>query len=101
MFLIWGNVPACPDLVKHPTLITLEDMCERREMAPSSPFLSWVRERKLTLAYPLRDQQSHLGLVVLTPLPLDIEGLKSKELVSVVHEGKDAPRAWCYMDANG
>lgn len=101
LFLIWGNAPAGPDLVKPPTLVTLEDFCERRELAPSSPFLSWVRSRKLTFMYPLRDQQSHLGLVVVTPLAIDIEALKSCNLVSKVHEGRDAGRAWCYMDENG
>ena len=93
-FLLMGDVPTATDLVGPPAEKTLRKFAETREMAPSSPFLSFVRERGLTLAYFLRDNQSQLGMITVTPHQLNLDSLKENGFADTLHDGDDALLAW-------
>ncbi|QPJ61780.1 MAG: hypothetical protein G3M70_07745 [Candidatus Nitronauta litoralis] len=93
-FILMGDLPAAPDLTEPPAEKTLSRFAYCSEMAPSSPFLSWVRERSMTLGYWNRNMHSHLGLVIVTRHVLDIEVLREKGFVDTLHDGDDAVHAW-------
>ncbi len=93
-FILMGDLPAAPDLTFPPVEKTLSRFAYCSEMAPSSPYLSWVRERSMTLGYWNRDLLSHLGLIIATPHKLDLETLKEKGFADTLHDDSDAGLAW-------
>lgn len=93
-FILMGDLPAAPDLTVPPVERTLDRFAYCSEMAPSSPYLSWVRERSMTLGYWNRDMLSHLGLILVTPHKLDLEPLKEKGLMDTLLDEDDAALAW-------
>ncbi len=97
-FILMGDVPPATDLVCPPVGKTLQKFAYSREMAPSSPFLSWVRERRLTLAYFIRNMYSRLGMIVVTPDRLELDPLREKGFVDTLHDGGDAPDVWLLGD---
>ncbi len=95
MFILMGEVPAAPDLTEHPVKNTMYVLGHTHEMAPSSSFLSWVRERSMTLVYCNRHKHGRLGFIVVTPHKLELEPLKEKGFADTLNDGEDAPLTWC------
>jgi len=97
-FLIWGGPPDPIEFIHPPLRASLEVLVARRELSPSPACLSWVRERGLALGYPLRDMQSHLGLVLVTARTLDRGALRQQDFIHTEHSGDEASLAWRYME---
>jgi len=97
LFLVFGDTPPAPDYTRPPIRASLEDFARRREFNPSSPALSWFRERGLTLVYSQRDLHSRLGRVVVSPHRLDRDRLEQSGLADAVHAQDEASLAWRYI----
>ncbi len=93
-FILMGDLPAAPDLTEPPAVKTLNRFAYCSEMAPSSPYLSWVRERSMTLGYWNRNMHSHLGLIIVTPHKLELDTLKEKGFADTLYDEDDAELAW-------
>ena len=74
----------------------MEAMAYQGVAAPSSQFLSWLANRRMTLAYTKEDVLGRPGLVVISPRKLPVERMLQEGEIAQIKNGEAAKEIWNY-----
>jgi hypothetical protein len=94
IILIYGNIPDLAVFTGPPASASMKELGIRKRMDPSRPFLSWLAEQKLSLAYRVKDERGYVFIVVITPHQLDLPEMVKAGVVDELRVGKEAGSIW-------